>query len=734
MRPLGHFRTFRAIASSRALVAMGFAVELLLAHSAAAQDPNGTVKDGYAIRQSFDLGGHIVSYSGSSAMYDTLVNLRSGPRILNETLDMHAVGKTKFPLFDTLTTASTGYGGDPNNFTIFRMSKGMLYDFQGLFRRDRQYFDYDLLDNPLIPSSVTSNGYTFPQVLNSPHLFNTVRRMTDVGLTLFPTARFSSSVGYSQNIMEGPTYSSVHYGTEALLLQDWHNSTDTWAGAVNWKLLSKTVLTYEQHLTHYKGDTSWRMGPMNLQLPNGAPVSLGFDNVTAPTCPGGPAILSSTTTPPTANPTCNGFLQYHRYSPTRTLYPTEEFRFQSSDIPKVQMNGRLQYTGANMNLPDYFESFNGLESRVHLRSATITGAGKAQRIAVTADFGFVLQVAQKLSVSEQYDFWNFKQPGIDNYTEIDYSGASMLLPLATPGTPTITSDAYFMGQKTQVNTVLASWQALPRANFSLGYRYRTRDIVYRNPDLNDIPVHEQGGLFGLHLRPSHNWRVNGNVELAYADTAFTRISPRQLQHYQLRTTYQIKSWATIFGVFNDRERRNNVTYVRHLDHSRAFSAGADLTPSQRYSVELNYGFLNVLTRTDECYTSTPPLPGASRTTSPACLANGTPYHNDGYYVSPVHYDSFAVVLTPVKRLQSGFGYRMTAVDGNFSAINPRQVPGALQSQYQSPFANLAVTVHPGWALKGDWNYYGYGEGTPIGPTLPRSFRGNIYTLGMHYEF
>ena len=37
---------------------------------------------GYITHQSIELGGHIVDQSGSGAMYDTLVNLQSGPRIL----------------------------------------------------------------------------------------------------------------------------------------------------------------------------------------------------------------------------------------------------------------------------------------------------------------------------------------------------------------------------------------------------------------------------------------------------------------------------------------------------------------------------------------------------------------------------------------------------------------------------------------------------------------------------
>jgi hypothetical protein len=156
------------------------------AETVPAAAPAETVKDGYTIHQTADLGGHIANVYGSGAMYDTLVNIHSGPRVLGETYEMHAVPDSKHLLFDTLVASSNGFGGDPNNFATLRASKGKLYDFVGLFRRDRQYFDYDLLANPLVPGGLVSNGYTFPQRLDSPHLFNTVRRMTDLNLTLLP--------------------------------------------------------------------------------------------------------------------------------------------------------------------------------------------------------------------------------------------------------------------------------------------------------------------------------------------------------------------------------------------------------------------------------------------------------------------------------------------------------------------------------------------------------------------
>src|SRR5277367_690385 len=704
--------------------------------------PKEIIQDGYAIHQTDDLGGHIAEHAGSDPMYATLVNLQSGPRIHSESLEMHAVGKVKYPFFDTLMTSSTGYGGDPINVTVLRMSKGKLYDFQGLFRRNRQYFDYDLFSNPLIPDGLTSNGYTFPQVNSSPHLFNTVRRMTDVNLTLLPISKISFRTGYSQNINQGPTYSSVHEGTQGLLLQNWRNSTDNWLGAVDWRVLPKTTLTYEEHITHYKGDTNWQLSGLNLQLSNGAPVSLGFDNVAVPSCTG-PAILNSATTPATANDTCNGFLQYYRYSPTRELFPTEEFKFQSSSIRNIQMNGRVRYTGANMDLPNYNEYFNGLISRSKLLASTVTGYSSAKRINVSADYGVVWQVSEKISLSDQYDFWNFRQPGNNFLSEVDQSGTSMLAAPGPPSAPTTTLADSFLGQKTQTNILTAAWQASPKASLSLAYRYRSRALNYSlllgedgaPPEGNayTLDIHENGGILGIVLRPSMQWRINGSVEASYANRTYTQINPRALQHYQIHTTYKPKDWATISGTFNDLEQRNNVLYVNHLDHSRSFTVGASLMPSERYGLDLSYGYLDVFSRTSLCYAASP-APAGAVGVPPGTGCGNNIYLGTGYYDAPTQYGSIGITLAPVKNFRSALGYRMSAVNGTTEFLNPRQVPGSLQSQYQTPYANVAWNFASGWAWKADWNYYGYGEGTPIGPTLPRSFRGNVYTLSMHYEF
>ena len=46
--------------------------------------------------------------------------------------------------------------------------------------------------------------------------------------------------------------------------------------------------------------------------------------------------------------------------------------------------------------------------------------------------GFVIRerlpISKKFSLSEQYDFWNYRQPGDSNLSEIDQLGTTMALP------------------------------------------------------------------------------------------------------------------------------------------------------------------------------------------------------------------------------------------------------------------------------------------------------------------
>src|SRR5262249_7306088 len=90
----------------------------------------------WVIKQSAEFGGRITDFTGNPGTWDTMINLGSGSRLMEYTLQMHAPAHASF-LFDDLLFSNFGYGGDPNNLSRMRLQKGKLYSFVGGFRRDQ---------------------------------------------------------------------------------------------------------------------------------------------------------------------------------------------------------------------------------------------------------------------------------------------------------------------------------------------------------------------------------------------------------------------------------------------------------------------------------------------------------------------------------------------------------------------------------------------------------------------
>jgi hypothetical protein len=780
---------------------MCVAILLMITGIAVAQDPKPdpqpATQNGYKIHQTAELGGRISSLSGSRAMYGTLVNIQSGPRILGETFELHALPGNKNTLVDTLMAVGGGFGGDPNSFAKLDFSKGKLYDFSGMFRRDRQYFDYDLLGNPNIPggqpipigpTAAPSGSFAWPQVLQSPVLFNTVRRMTDTNLTIFPLSKVTYRVGYSQNIFQGPSLSPSGYQFakyDAILEEFQRNSTDDFTGAIDWKPVAGTRLTFEEQVDHYKADSYFTMAPGDFiaQEADGTKVALDdYDSQTPyPTTAcnansiGTTPIFSAPQTTgglPVINAACAVVTNYLRSQPTRILYPTEIFRLQSSSIRNLSMNGDFRFTKASMNLPNYYDSYQGLNGTT--RALSYTGYASAKREVVATDYGVVWQAMKKFSLSDQIDFSSAHQPGSTTM----YSGTTISTP-ATAGNETINyagalttkqaaigSSTFegsgsigvplpgYFGQNFLTNNLTGTWDAAAQATMSLTYRHQTHTIAQGSP--HDVPlavgattngtvtINEDGGIFNAAVRPSTNWNVNGSVEVSYADNAFTPVGPRQTKHYRVHTMYRPRPWATISGAYNDLERHNNTNNnqsavtagddpyegpIGHVDHSRVASVGAVISPNEHFGVDFDYAYSDVYTATNICYDNgaTPTLPGTASLNSsgtanicPGVFTRGSTTQLADWFAkdfmdAPTQYGSVALTMAPAKTIHSNLGYRISSVNGNQFFNDARAVNGSLDSTYQSPFVSVAWTVHPGWIWKAEYNFYGYGEGGPSGP-------------------
>jgi hypothetical protein len=768
--------------------------------------------------------------------------------VLGETFEMRALPGKKNTLIDSLSAIGSGFGGDPNSFTKLDFSKGKIYEFSGMFRRDRQYFDYDLLGNPNIPggqsipigpSAAPTGSFAWPQVEQSPVQYNTVRRMTDTNLTIFPISKVTFRAGYSQNIFQGPSLSPSGYQFakyDAVLQEYQRNSTDDFTGGIDWKPVQGTRLTFEEEIDHYKADSYFTMAPgdFNVQEADGTPAALDdFDSRTpypSSACNansiGATPILSASPTAgglPVINAACAVVTNYLRSQPTRILYPTEIFRLQSSSIKNVSMNGDLRYTKANMNLPNYYDSYQGLNGTT--RSLTYTATGTAKREVVAADYGFVWQAMRTFSLSEQVDFSSVHQPGTTTMTSgttlstpatagnetINYAGG-LTTTAAAAGASTFEGSGVigtplpgYFGQNFLTNNLTGTWDAASRATLSLTYRHSKHTIAQGSPhnvplavgatSNGTVTINEDGGIFNAAVRPTANWDVNGTVEALYADNAFTPVGPRQTRHYRVHTLYRPKPWATLSGAWNDLERHNNTNNngaavaagddpyegpIDHVDHSRIVSLGAVLMPNERYGFDFNYAYSDVYAATNICFDSgaSATLPGTASTNSsggpnvcPGVFSRGSTtqladWFGRDFMDAPTQYASVALALSPVKSFHSNIGYRMSDVSGNQFFTDARSVNGSLDSKYESPFVNVAWTIHPGWIWKAEYNYYGYGEGGPSGPqdcststsltstvvpctslpeqtgltesssglTAPRNFHANNVTIGLHYEF
>ncbi len=753
--------------------------------------PEGIEKDGYRIVQSLELGGRVTNTTGSEAMYDTLTNIQSGPRVLEQSLSMQST--THEGLFDSLTASSFGWGGDPSNAARLRIVKYRVYNFTASFRRDQNYFDFDLFANPLNPPTTTPAV----NVNLSPHGYYNRRRMYDFGLTLFPQQRFTILLDYNRNRVEGSSFSSVHEGTDALLFQPLNTTLDAYRVGLNWRINRQSTASFIENIQVSKGGTDDSLAPFHpVDLPNGTPVEFGLPWFNGFSPCAVPMIGGS------ANPACNGYFQYTRTQRVRTTIPTEQLNFQSRSIKRLDLTGTVSYSNADMSSP-LDEFFNGLITRTGERQISTTGSRASSNwISVVADGGATLHVRDGVRLVDTFRFRNFRVPGtfdllqtsLFNDSSVALPGSLLFPPVMFPGAlplhstnspQDLTNETYsrWLGQNTKDNEFQVQVDINRHAGFNVGYRYAyirdhnfwnsvaNADVFYPplanrgncaglplNPDgsctftgLFDSEddrymVNRHTGLAGIWLRPTTDLRINFDAEMSYfhsenttgvgatlvrANDLLTRIDPRHQQRYRGQVSYTPRPWLNVGANLNMLEARNHDPDVNFGMHNRNFGMNAIITPKERFSFDAAYNYTAFLQNDNVCYIGGFIAPGSF-----ACVNDPTATLSEvlGNYNSHTHFGEFSVMFKPVKRVMTQLGYSITDVNGSTLILDPLQPLGPLASRFQQPLAAVEVEFPKNVTFHGGWNYYQYNEGSFIGPTLPRYFHSNVATLSLKYAF
>jgi hypothetical protein len=576
--------------------------------------------------------------------------------------------------------------------------------------------------------------------------------MSDVDLTLLPQSRVSFRLGFSRNNMTGPSYSSIHEGTDALLFQDWNTTMDSYRFGVDWRILPRTVLSYDQFFNYYKGDTDYQLAAFApALLSTGTPVELGLsiDTVNKEPCAGAPAGTPLIVAGVLTNNNCSAYFNYARNQRIRTSTPTERIRLRSNYFQRLDLVGSFSYSSADMNTP-LDESFAGLITRTHTLAFTGTGTASANRISDVLDLEATLRLTQHLRLIEKFYFWAYRIPQNGNFNEVDSdctvtATCTLLTPLSatTPTTtPTVTLSSF--NQSWKRNQTELAWDVSKKMGARIGYRYGDRNFNHFNDylpgDLDHFVGLEKTALLGLWARPTHALRLNFDLEHTNYNSVFVRMSPRKEARYRFQTTYTPRPWAVLGGSINILQQSNSDIQTQYVGHNQNYGLTASLAPRERFGLDLAYNFNSVIQNALICFNDTPPagviLPFVAGAANNDCAGNDTSNNllANSYYTNHTNFGMTTIRFKPEKRVTANLGYSITSVEGSVPQFNILQPLGTLQYKYSQPVANLSVDLGHRLAWNLGWNYYQYNEGSFVGPTAPRYFHANSVTESLRYAF
>lgn len=535
---------------------------LCIAQSSSSES-QGVESGMYNIQQTVEFGYRANEINGNQDTYNTFINLGSGVRLFDYTLDVRSLNHQGL-FFDNLNFSNFGYGGDPNDVSRLRINKNKWYDFHLLFRRDKNFWDYNLWANPLNPAALNPVGSpttgcivsppssanpglpgycSNPSIAatNSPHALYLVRRMQDYDLSLLPQSRIGFRFGFSHDRDEGPGFFTTDSGTMPDFPEFYSYTTNAYRMGVDFRVLPRTTISYDQFLTYFKQDNSVLESPTatpqqyGYQLPNGTPVDLGIvwsTQTPAEALPCAAPIKNSSTTPPTINPNCNGFLSYSQVGRPRNSIPTERLRFESTYFPKFETSGSVGYSSSDNTIPDFDEILNGYVSRTATRESTTAGPAKATRVSVNADWSGVYSLTDKLRIEDFFRYDNWRIPGMWATYETNIFGAAgsgqvgLALPLSLfnqvspstaatfaalcpaapynqPGCPLHTSGSgadvtnelsyQFLGQNLKSNTLELRYDFTKRWSARIGYLYTNRTIAQFSATFDTGETYFPGG-------------------------------------------------------------------------------------------------------------------------------------------------------------------------------------------------------------------------------------------------
>jgi hypothetical protein len=319
-------------------------------------------------------------------------------------------------------------------------------------------------------------------------------------LIILPDSKIRLRLGYNHTSNNGPAFTTDHEGTEQYFLQNLSNTMNQYRLGVDFRLLPRTNISYDEIWSYYKADPGTTDENQQFSPGGGFPlVDLGV-SWNGPPCnpafqPGG--VVSSN---------CNAFYSYSSHRQTRLHAPTEQVSFQSNFAPALQLSGKFMYTGSDLNVYNYGQAFSGLVSRNFLSQYADFGPISGRHVTTYTDFGATWQITSDFSLVDSFHYGNWHDPAQYTSSQCSFFSNSLIIPPnfftstatlpistctppanAVPGTPNhksgsapdilVNLDSNFLKQQITSNLIEGQVQISPTAGAYFGYRYVHRVIA-----------------------------------------------------------------------------------------------------------------------------------------------------------------------------------------------------------------------------------------------------------------
>lgn len=630
----------------------------------------------YDLHIGMELGGQFESDRGNHEVYRSHLNYTDGFRVFN--FNVSALGQPG-AFFTKFYFQGAGWGGDPQNWARFGLSKDKWFDFQGQYRRN-DYF------------------WVFPGFARDRHRNDQQRRLQDYNLTIFPQRKLRFRVGYSRNSSSGPTVTSSDVdGTRDLFffLEPLRQTYDEYRVGAEWSL-QRWNFFFEQGYRFFRNDREVFLPPeTNALVPSQG--DLGPPN---------PAFLTADA----------------RDYPIRGRIPFTRFTLSGRPHSSLEVVGSIVYSRPKTNYTRFeFVSGRSFNPPV-LFTNTFNSIGRALRPLTSVDWGVTWRPVPKFTLSNTFRFQGYNIAGSD-LTDFFSTCSALTNPSAcVPGL-----HEEDLGRLFDVDTVNNRFEGrydfTPRVGVRAGFSYT--HLSFREEEFEDgllaevqaSKVTNRVFLAGFLFRPRPSFNLFFDLERGNHTGVFTRLSAANIDRIRLRGR-----WEPIKGV--------KLAASWFLFDNSNFHVPTMLDPNGRHSAR-NHGLtLDLqLTRFDRGYLNV----GYSRNdvttfTNVMFFAGGfpaTPRAGISLYIANENYAYVDFGGRIAGNLYGDAGYRVVFTTGTYPASDPvgNCVPwfGSCNNtvvlvpmgthwgglNYHQPHLGLQYAFNDKVTWKAGWRWYGY---------------------------